>query len=546
MAIGDWWRHGVVYQVYPRSFQDSNGDGIGDLPGITSRLDHLNDGTPSSLGIDAIWLSPFYRSPMADFGYDVADYRDVNPDYGTLADFDELLRQAHRRAIRVIVDFVPNHTSDQHPWFLESRSSRANPKRNWYIWRDPRPGPGPPGQRPPNNWRSVFRRVGPAWTFDERTGQSYLHSFLPQQPDLDWWNPEVRRAMGDVLRFWLERGVDGFRIDVAHKMARDPELLDNPEDLDAPGAARRDEAWEPEVHDILRGFRQILDGYADRMAVGEVFILDPRRMARYYGGLGGGPLDELHLAFNFSFLRQPWSAEAFRGAVDAFESVLPPGAWPDYTLSNHDNPRARSRYDPHDRADPGRAGRRARVGMLMLLTLRGTPFLYYGEEIGQADGEVPPDSVVDVDGRDPERTPMQWDGSPGAGFTTGQPWLPIGAEAGHVNVAAQQDDPGSMLSFTRRAIWYRRGSPALRAGSFRALDLGPGAFGFLRETADRQRTLVILEFEGRARRLDARPALSANHGARIALSTDVDRPVEAVSLGALDVGPDEGLVIELG
>jgi alpha-glucosidase len=543
MTTGDWWRYGVFYQVYPRSFQDSNGDGIGDLRGITSRLDHLNDGTPASLGIDAIWLSPFYRSPMADFGYDVSDYRDVNPDYGTLEDFDELLREAHKRGIRVIVDFVPNHTSDQHPWFVESRSSRDNPKRDWYVWRDPKPDGSPP-----NNWQSSFRGLGSAWTLDEQTGQYYLHSFLPEQPDLDWWNPAVRVAMEDVLRFWLDRGVDGFRIDVAHKMARDPELLDNPPDLDAPDARRRDEDWDPAVHEILRGFRRLLDRYEDRMAVGEVFILDPRRMVRYYGTA----LDELELAFNFSFLRQPWSAEAFRESVALYESVLPPGAWPDYTLSNHDNPRARSRYDPHDPADPERGLRRARVATLMLLTLWGTPFLYQGEEIGQADGEVPPDRIVDVVGRDPERTPIQWSPGPGAGFTTGEPWLPIGREASRgVTVADQAKDPASMLAFTRQLIWFRRASAALRWGSYRPLDVGPGVFAFLREAADDgERLLVVLEFDGRSRVLELASAAGSSAAAdggrgQLQLSTRWERAGGPVDLRAMEIGADEGVIIRL-
>lgn len=529
----------MIYQIYPRSFQDSDGDGIGDLAGITSRLDHLNDGTPASLGVDAIWLSPFYPSPMADFGYDVADYCDVHPDYGSLADFDELLRQAHRRDIRVIVDFVPNHTSHEHPWFVESRAGRDSSRRGWYVWRDPEPDGSPP-----NNWRSAFPRIGPAWTFDPRTGQYYLHSFLPEQPDLDWWNPDVRAAMSDVLRFWLDRGVDGFRIDVAHKMARDPELRDNPPDLGAPGVRRRDEDWDPAVHDILRGFRRVLDAYEDRMAVGEVFILDPRRMVRYYGE----GLDELHLAFNFSFLRQPWRAEAFREAVDTYEAVLPRGAWPDYTLSNHDNPRARSRYDPGDGAT---ALRRARVGALMLLTLRGTPFLYCGEEIGQADGEVPPERVVDVAGRDPARTPIQWEGGLAAGFTTGEPWLPVGQEAAAgVNVAAQRGDPASMLSFVRRAIWYRKGSAALRWGSYRPVDLAPGWFAYVRE-ADGERLFVALEFEGGPRRLDALVALEAARvvvepDAQLELSTDPGRSPGKLDLRAFELGPDEGVVVRLG
>lgn len=532
MDRGDWWRQGVFYQIYPRSFQDSNGDGIGDLPGVTSRLDHLNDGTSRSLGIDAIWLSPFYPSPMADYGYDVADYCDVAPEYGTLADFDELLRQAHRRGIRVLVDFVPNHTSDRHPWFLASRSSRADPHRDWYVWRDPKPDGSPP-----NNWRSIFRAVGPAWTFDRATGQYYLHSFLPQQPDLDWWSPAVRGAMHDVLRFWLDRGVDGFRIDVAHKMARDPELRDNPTEMDNGGAARlqrRDEDW-PEVHVILREFRGLLDAYGDRMAVGEVGIYDPARLVRYFGEA----LDELHLAFNFAFLVQPWEADAFRRTVELTERTLPAGAWPTYTLSNHDNPRARSRYDPGDGSGAGRA----RLAAMLLLTLRGTPFLYAGEEIGQADGQVPPARVVDRDGRDPERTPLQWDGTPGAGFTSGEPWLPIGPEAGCVNVAAQRDDPRSILSLYRRLIWYRRTSAALRWGTFRTMGRDPAVFAYLRE-AESERLLVALNFS-RGPATWSGPGPGWPDSGRLALSTDPDRRAGTVSLAPLVLGPDEGIVIIL-
>ncbi len=539
MATGDWWKHGVVYQVYPRSFQDTNGDGIGDLPGITARLDHLNDGTPRSLGVDAIWISPFYPSPMRDFGYDVSDYCDVSAEYGTLADFDELLHEAHARSIRVIVDIVPNHTSSDHPWFVASRSGRDDPKRDWYVWRDPAPGGGPP-----NNWLSAFGRGRPAWTLDERTGQYYLHSFLPEQPDLNYWNPDVRFAMEDVFRFWLDRGVDGFRIDVANKVGFDPDLADNPPGWEDGLAARHDEDW-PAVHEILRGFRRVLDRYDDRMAVGEIAFLDPKRVASYYGTAG----DELHLAFNFSFLRCPWSAEAFRAATDTFESVLPGGAWPDYTLSNHDCPRARSRYDLGD----GTSGlRRARVGALMLLTLRGTPFLYYGEEIGMRDGVIPPERIVDVDGRDPERTPMQWDASPNAGFTTGTPWLPVADGSAELNVDAERDDPGSLFAYVRGLIWWRRGSAALRWGSYRPLDGSPpGIFAYVRESGD-ERLLVGLNFTGETVSLDTSVASIGGMPTglpptgTIVLATDPERQGGRTSLRPLVLGPDEGLVIDVG
>jgi alpha-glucosidase len=513
---GSWWREGVFYQIYPRSFQDSNGDGIGDLAGITRRLDHLNDGSPASLGIDAIWLSPFYRSPMADFGYDVSDYRDVDPIFGALSDFDRLLQEAHRRGIRVLVDLVPNHTSDQHPWFVASRSSRNDPKRSWYVWADPRRG------GPPNNWRAVFGSAEKrsAWTLDPASGQYYLHHFLPQQPDLNWWNEDVRRAVDDVMRFWLERGVDGFRIDVAHSLVKDQRLRDNPR-LFAKRRPRRN--WNlDEVHEIHRRWRRLLDKYDDRMAVGEVSARELSRLVRYYGND-----DELHMPFNFNFLRQPWIAERFRGVVEEWERLLPSYAWPDYTLSNHDRSRAASRYGPH----------RARVAALMLLTLRGTPFIYYGEEIGMTDVAIPRERIVDVDGRDPERAPMQWDATPNAGFTTGEPWLPMAADALRNNVAVQRDDPSSLFSFYRRLIRLRRGSPALRAGSYRSLRAPRGVFAYVRE-AGGERMMVALNF------LDRTTRVTLPADAEIVLSTLSQRAQEKLR-DTFELGRDEGVIARL-
>ena len=382
-----WWQSGVIYQIYPRSFADANGDGVGDLPGIREHLDYLNDGTDDSLGVTAIWLSPFYRSPMADFGYDIADYTDVDPVFGTLADFDALLEGAHRRGIKVIIDWVPNHTSDQHPWFIESASSRNSAKRNWYVWRDPAPGGGPP-----NNWRSAFAAVGPAWTFHEPTGQYYLHSFTPHQPDLNWDNPEVEAAMHDVLRFWLNRGADGFRIDVIYKIAKDPELRDN-----EPGL-HHDEDW-PTIHGRLRKIRAVIDEYDRRIIAGEVYLLDLRRVVEY---INTG--DELHLAHNFVFFHLPWQAPAVRASVQEFTDLAERAAWPAWFLENHDHSRVPTRYA----SGPGSGPRRARVAAMLICTLRGTPFLYYGQELGLPDAEIPPDRVVDVDGRDPERSPMPW------------------------------------------------------------------------------------------------------------------------------------------
>jgi alpha-glucosidase len=511
-----WWRDGVFYQIYPRSFQDTNGDGVGDLPGIVVRLDHLN-GTSASLGVDAIWLSPFYRSPMADFGYDVSDYCDVDPAFGTLADFDRLLAEAHRRGIRVIVDLVPNHTSDRHPWFESSRSSRQDPKREWYKWADPRRGGGPP-----NNWRSVFRRVGSAWTLDPRTGQYYLHHFLPEQPDLNWWNEEVRAAMDEVMRFWLDRGVDGFRVDVAHGLVRDRELRNNPRFRFFGWPPLRN--WDLEgVHEIHRRWRRILDSYeGDRMAVGEVNPRGLNRLVRYYGHD-----DELQLSFNFHFLEQPWQAERFRAVVERWEALLPAASWPDYTLSNHDRSRTVTRY----------GSQTAGVAAAMLLTLRGTPFLYYGEEIGMTDVRIPPERVRDVNGRDPERTPMQWDATANAGFSSAEPWLPVAPDHRERNVAAQRDDPASLFSLYRRLIGLRKSSVALRRGSFRALPSPRGVYAYARES-DGDRVLVALNFTRRGQRV----ALGVGAG-RVLFSTDHSRDGEKVALGRITLDADEGLIV---
>lgn len=523
--MGAWWQEAVFYQIYPRSFQDSNGDGVGDLPGITSRLDHL-----AELGVDGIWLSPFYRSPMADFGYDVADHTDVDPVFGTLADFDHLLREAHARGIRVIVDLVPNHTSDRHPWFVESRSSRDSAKRDWYVWADPRPDGSPP-----NNWRSAFKRVGPAWTLDPKTGQYYMHHFLPRQPDLDWWNEEVRRAMADVMRFWLDRGADGFRIDVAHGLIKDAKLRDNPEPRGRDrvrGQRRGGHDWDqPEVHEIHRAWRRLLDSYGDRVAFGEVGIRDVRRLCLYYGKGS----DELHLVYNSNVMAQPWDARGFRTAVARFERWTPEAAWPTYTLSNHDWSRHRTRLAG------SRGHARARVAATMLLTLRGTPFLYYGEEIGMTDLVLPERKKLDVDERDRCRSPMQWDGSAGAGFTRGRPWLPIPRTARRVNVAAQRDDPRSLYGFYRTLIRLRRETPSLRLGAYRTITAPEGVFAYLR-TLGPERVLVALNFWGRGRRLEGR-GLPAR--GRVLISSDPEREAGDVAVRGLRLAPDEAAVIGL-
>jgi len=404
-----WWQHGIIYQIYPRSFKDSNGDGVGDLQGIISQLAYLN-----WLGVEAVWISPFYPSPMVDFGYDVSNYTDVDPIFGDLATFDELVQQAHQHGIKVIIDLVINHTSDQHPWFLESRSSRDASRRHWYIWADPQPGGSPP-----NNWVSFFG--GSAWEWDAATGQYYLHSYDRRQPDLNWRNPEVQAAMFDVLRFWLERAVDGFRIDAAHMIMKDPQLRDNPPNLtgarvmpkpmgDYDAQLHLYDKGHPDVHGIYRTLRRLLDSYSveqPRVAIGEMHILDWKEWASYYGA----NLDEMHMPINFGLVSAAWNAQALRQSVDTLEAHLPPGAWPNDVLGNHDEPRIASRVGPAQ----------ARLAMMALLALRGTPTLYYGDEIGMHNGDIPPERVYDpVEknipglglGRDPARTPMQWDRSP--------------------------------------------------------------------------------------------------------------------------------------
>jgi alpha-glucosidase len=522
-----WWRDAVFYQIYPRSFADSDGDGIGDLPGIINRLDHLRGGT-DSLGVDAIWLSPFYPSPMADFGYDIADFRDVDPLFGTLDDVRRLISACHRRGLRVIVDLVPNHTSDRHPWFVESRSSRTNARRDWYVWRASRDG------GPPNNWRSEFPAIGPAWTFDEPTGEWYLHSFLPQQPDLNWDNPAVEAALHDVVRFWLELGVDGFRGDVIYKIAKDPRLRDNPSVIEGPGVlkeGRRDEDW-PSVHVRLRSLRRLLRSYGDRVMVGEVYLLDPVRIASYIRtGL------ELDLAHNFQFLNLSWSAGGFRRSVREFERLAKPRGWPAWCLNNHDHTRVATRY-------PGEPA--ARVAAMMLLTLRGTPFLYQGEELGLRDGVIPPGRVVDVDGRDPERCPIPWQSpsiaGPGAGFTTGEPWLPLPPNPEERNVARQLQDPDSVLNLYRRLLELRHARVALRSGRQDVIPTGDeNVLAYVRRGRSAPIT-IALNFANRPT-VVAVNATDDSLG-RVLVGTNRSREGEVVNLAALELAPRSGLVIQ--
>ena len=527
-----WWQSAVIYQVYPRSFQDSNGDGVGDLNGIAKRAGYLQ-----WLGIDAVWISPIFPSPMADFGYDISDYVGIDPLFGTLGDFDRLVDVLHARNIRVILDFVPNHTSSEHPWFKEARASCNNPRRDWYIWRDPAPDGGPP-----NNWLS--QAGGIAWTFDETTGQYYYHAFLASQPDLNWRNPQVREAMHDVLRFWLDRGVDGFRVDILWHLAKDPRFRDdpvNPGYRDSEPPFRRvlpqHSADHADMIEIAIGLRRVLDEYAgDRVFIGELSLPLDRLMAYY-----GPDLTAVHLPFNFALLwaawkREGWTVERVGTTIARYESALPQGAWPNWVLGNHDQPRTATRLGPAQ----------ARVAMVLLLTLRGTPTLYYADELGHPSVDIPPDRIRDpfginmpggTQGRDPVRTPMPWDGSPNAGFTTGEPWLPLAPHAADISVAAEKNDPDSMLSLVRALIELRRAEPALSIGDWALLAV-PNVLAFTRSSPGK-RLIVILELESRATGVD----LDATAGGRVVLSTHRDRVGEMVA-GSFALRADEALIIE--
>lgn len=466
-----WWQEGIVYQIYPRSFMDSNGDGVGDLRGIIRRLDYLE-----WLGVDAVWISPIYPSPMRDFGYDISRYKDIHPAFGTLADFDELVADAHGRGIRVILDYVPNHTSSDHPWFIESKSSIHSEKRDWYIWRDPAPDGGPP-----NNWLSHFG--GGAWEFDHVTQQYYFHAFLPEQPDLNWRNPKVQEAMYDVLRFWLERGVDGFRIDVLYQIIKDDELRDdppNPHWVPEQGPYQKlvhvYSMDRPEVHDIARDIRKVLEEYGDGVMIGEIW-LPLEQLVMYYGG----DCDGTHLPLNFQLIQLPWNASAIRKAIREYEDMLPRGGWPNWVLGNHDIRRVASRV--------GQA--QARVAAMMLMTLRGTPTMYYGDEIGMTDVPIPPHRVSDPLernvpglglGRDPQRAPMQWSDETGAGFTAGDAWLPISEDYDETNVALQRDDEESLLHLYKRLIELRRREPALSVGAYEEMACEGDVLAWLRSS----------------------------------------------------------------
>jgi alpha-glucosidase len=523
-----WWQHGVIYHIYPRSFMDSNGDGIGDLAGITRRLDYLQ-----WLGVDALWLSPIFPSPMADFGYDVADYTNIDPLFGTLEDFDQLVTEAHRRQLKVLLDYIPNHTSEQHPWFVASRSSRQHPQRDWYLWQDPAPDGGPP-----NNWVSVFG--GSAWEWDMATEQYYYHAYLKEQPDLNWRHPAVQAAMLDVLRFWLDRGVDGFRVDALRQLIKDDRWRDNPPNPTYHPAQGPYQALlplyttdRPELLDMVAMMRRTVDAYEACVLLGELY-LPIERLVVYYGVEGSG----MHLPGNFHLLQVPWQARQIATFVDTYEAALPANGWPNWVLGNHDKSRLASRLGPAQ----------ARVATMLLLTLRGTPILYYGDELGMCDGIIPPECVQDPWekrvpglglGRDPARTPMPWDTSPNAGFTTGTPWLPLATNAQAMNVAVERDDPTSMLTLCRRLLALRRATPALATGVYLPLAARGDILAYSRTDAE-QTYCIVLNLGGLPQHFDLCQVVGTH---KVVLSTYLDRAGEVVQ-DVLPLRRDEGVILE--
>jgi alpha-glucosidase len=515
-----WWQSTVVYEIYPRSFQDSNADGIGDLGGILQRLDYL-----VQLGVDAIWISPIYQSPMADFGYDVADYCGVDPIFGTMRDFDRLLEEAHCRGLKMILDFVPNHSSDQHRWFLDSRSSREGPKRDWYLWRDQ-----------PNNWMSNFG--GSGWEWDERTGQYYYHSFLKEQPDLNWRNPAVRTAMYDAMRFWLGKGVDGFRVDVMWLIIKDDQYRDNPPNpYYGPGQSSGNSLLtiynsnRPEVHKVVAEMRAVIDSYPGRVLIGEIY-LPVKDLMTYYGQ----DLKGANLPFNFLLLQSAWSAEAVAQVISEYMSVLPAGAWPNWVLGNHDNARIATRVGVEQ----------APIAAMLLLTLPGTLTMYYGEEIGMTNVSISTEEVQDPAeenqpgigmGRDPERTPMPWNGSRLAGFTDGsQTWLPLGADYSSVNVEALEQDRNSILHLYRKLIAVRREHPALVGGLMGSVAADGNVLRYERSGGD-ERLLILLN-------LGHNFVQAATEAGNVIAATHSDREGERVD-HFVELKGSEGLLIRI-
>ena len=522
-----WWQKGIVYQIYPRSFMDSDNDGVGDLNGIIEKLDYLK-----WLGIQSIWISPIFPSPMADFGYDVSDYTDIHPMFGTMDDFDRLLNEAHKRDLKVILDLVPNHTSDEHPWFKESRSSKDNPKRDWYIWKDP-----DPDGNPPNNWISEFG--GSAWEYDDRTGQYYLHTFLKEQPDLNWYNIKVQEAIQDVLKFWFEKGVDGFRIDVIWYLIKDKLYRDNPPNPDwDPKMPDHDRLLpsfssdQPDVHVMISKLREIADQYHEKLLIGELYLSIPSLMTYYAQGKG------VHLPFNFHLLLTDWKAEEIYALIAQYEGAVPESGWPNWVMGNHDKPRLRSRIGK------GQLGNAA----ILLLTLRGTPTIYYGEELGMDNTYIPKDRLQDPRailepekgvGRDPQRTPMQWNSSEYAGFSNNEPWLPVDKDHKELNVETEKKDEHSLLNFYKNLIELRQNEEAFLVGHYIPNGINGSVISYIRKGADKS-FLILLNFSEKPGELELKP----HQKGKILICTQSSRTGKTLE-GKISLFGNEGLVAEL-
>lgn len=472
----------VVYQIYPRSFQDSNNDGIGDIPGIIQRLDYV-----SSLGINAIWLTPVYPSPMVDFGYDITDHCAIDPVFGTMEDMERLIFEAHKRDIKIIMEFIPNHTSDQHPWFLESRSSRDNPKRDWYIWKYPKPDGSAP-----NNWLSIFS--GSAWEFDQQTGQYYLHNFTKEQPDLNWYHPDLENAMMQILTFWIKKGVDGFRVDAIIHIFENPSFKDEPKSPDAPKQSDPYKKYKhiyTRVQPAMLPFIEKLSDFVckkhSKLMVSEAYET-PRHVVRQMYERADSPL---YSDFHFCFIGVSWDSQDIQQSIDSYYDVMDPWFIPSYPLGNHDIHRVASRYTEDQ----------ARALAVVQFTLRGVPYIYYGEEIGMIDGVIPPENIHDPRelqvpgkglGRDPVRTPMQWDKTPYAGFSTVTPWLPVATDVMQKNVAEEEKESQSMLHLYKKLIALRKEYSSLRQGSFESLPLPTkDVYGFRRVYKNHTSTILV-------------------------------------------------------
>lgn len=536
MANFNWWQTGIIYQIYPRSYQDSNDDGIGDIPGIISRLDYLKD-----IGIQAIWMSPFYTSPMKDFGYDISDYQDINPMFGTMKDFDKLLKEAHNRDLKIIIDLVPNHTSDQHRWFLESKKSKDNPYRDYYIWKAPKKN-----GKEPNNWISYFG--GPAWEFDEATGQYYMHQFVKEQPDLNYQNPKVLKEMLGIIDFWLSKGVDGFRVDVICNMWKHPKFPNNPRNPKWNGKIPCDKYLmkynvnQPETHLIVKEMRSIIDKYENKVLIGETY-LPYEQLIGYYGNNN----DECHLPFNFHLLGAKWKAPIIKKKVNDYEKILPKYCWPSYVLGNHDQKRI---------VDKIGCAKQARIAIMMLLTLRGTPTIYYGEEICMKNVKIPLNmiqdppalkqpEIADIVGRDPERTPMQWDDSPNSGFSSDgvQPWLPVAKDFKTNNVKSQLKQKDSMLALFKGLTKLRSEISCLNSGKYKYIPTSQkDIFAYLRYD-DVKTILIILNFSSKSFKLDLSKKLPLKK-AKLLLSTNMDKTHDT-DLSTLKIKANLGLILEL-